>query len=112
MDCGSLLPLFRGSPAAAKVSKAPKNTLRCRQRGSASTKHRLGPFDGQQAGLLKAAAGCRSPWSFARFQSVLLRWERKITRQPMVALAEARGFFVAVEELFHIRYLPEGLMFG
>ena len=61
MDCGSLLPLFRGSPAAAEVSRTLKKPLGCRQRESAMAKQRLGAFDGQQAGLPKAAAGCRSP---------------------------------------------------
>ena len=37
MDCGSLLPLFRGSPAAAKVSRSPKKPLHRRQRESAMT---------------------------------------------------------------------------
>jgi len=40
MDCGSPLPLSPGSPAAAEGQTM---------------------LDGQQAGLLKAAAGCRSP---------------------------------------------------
>jgi hypothetical protein len=61
MDCGSLLPLFQGSPAAVSVSRSPKKPLGCRRRGSASARYHLGGFDGQQAGLPKAAAGCRSP---------------------------------------------------
>ena len=28
LDCGSLLPLFRGSPAAAKAATSPKKPLR------------------------------------------------------------------------------------
>ena len=32
-----------------------------RKRGSAPAEHRLRTLDGQQAGLPKAAAGCRSP---------------------------------------------------
>ena len=48
-------------PAAASVSRSPNKPLRCRRRGSVMARHHLGRFDGQQAGLPKAAAGCRSP---------------------------------------------------
>ncbi len=61
LECGSLLPLFRGRPAAAEVPASPKQPLGWRKRVSAEVWHSLGTLDGQQAGLPKAAAGFRSP---------------------------------------------------
>ena len=103
MDCGSLLP--PESPGA-------RNALGWLTIESSLALLHLGTLDGQQAGFPKAAAGCRSPWGFARFQGVLLRWRRKITRQPDVTFTKAGRFFVAMEELFHIGHLPERAMFG
>ena len=70
MDCGSLLPLSRGSPAAADVSGSPWQPRRWRKRGSAPVWHHLETLDGQQAGLPKAAAGCRSPGHSRRFENL------------------------------------------
>ena len=70
LDCGSLLPLFRGSPAAAEVSGSPWQPLRWRKRGSAPAWHPLETLDGQQAGLSKAAAGYRSPGHSRRFENL------------------------------------------
>jgi len=60
--------LSRGSRAAAEVSGSPWQPLRWRKRGSASAWHHLETLDGQQAGLPKAAAGCRSPCGSSGFE--------------------------------------------
>jgi hypothetical protein len=56
MDCGSLLPLSRGSPAAAEVPWSPLQPLRLRKRGSGPAWHHLETLDGQQAGLPQSMA--------------------------------------------------------
>ena len=59
-DCGSLLPLERGSPAAGSVSAAGQAEALPRLRSLRALKHVLLPFR-QQGWLRRAAAGCRSP---------------------------------------------------
>jgi hypothetical protein len=59
-DCGSLLPLERGSPAAGHVRGHCKAEALSRGRSLGALKHVLRPFR-QQGWLRRAAAGCRSP---------------------------------------------------
>jgi len=64
VDCGSLLPLFRGSPAAVKGSVRGHAEPLSRKRSRCSLKSPCQPAR-QQGWLAKAAAGCRSPRCFA-----------------------------------------------
>ncbi|MBK8038654.1 MAG: autotransporter-associated beta strand repeat-containing protein [Verrucomicrobiaceae bacterium] len=63
-DCGSLLPLVKGSPAAGQDSTACKAVALPRGRSLGALKHVLRPFR-QQGWLRRAAAGCRSPGAAA-----------------------------------------------
>ncbi len=66
LECGSLLPLERGSPAAGHVSTAGKTEPLPRWRSLGALKSILRPFR-QQGWLRRAAAGCRSPGFAADF---------------------------------------------
>ena len=59
-DCGSLLPLVKGSPAAGHVSACCKAEALPRGRSLGASKDVPQPFR-QQGWLRRAAAGCRSP---------------------------------------------------
>ncbi len=62
VDCGSLLPLSRGSPAAVEVSSYGYTETLPRGRSLHASKNVIRPFR-QQCWLPKVAAGCRSPRS-------------------------------------------------
>lgn len=68
LDCGSLLPLGRGSPAAGHVSRLCEAEALSRGRSVGALMGIFWPFR-QQGWLRRAAAGCRSPGA-AHFQFI------------------------------------------
>ena len=83
-DCGSLLPLVKGSPAAGSVSAACEVTPLSRGQSLDASNHIPQP-SGQQGWLRRAAAGCRSP-------GLCLLWMATSAFSQIASFPGAEGF--------------------
>ena len=94
-DCGSLLPLVVGSPAAGHVSTACKAAPLPRWRSLGALKHVFQPSR-QQGWLRRAAAGCRSPGAAA----LLLLAGVLHAQVPQLPPEAAQGYTLAWNDEF------------